>query len=120
MARILLIEDKDYICDMFVDALAMGGHQVRCCATISEGIDAYLDDPPDLLISDWGLPDGSGSKAVNRIIEEHHHCELIVSTGHDPSIVTDALEEKVGLHYDILRKPFKIPELLEKVTKFLN
>jgi len=55
--------------------------QIRHASTIREARATLENWRPDLIISDLGLPDASGSQAVERLIEDAPDVPLIVLTG---------------------------------------
>ena len=58
--RLLIVEDHEATRTMLSRLLTRAGHQVTLAGTISEGIDAFGKATYDAVISDLGLPDGSG------------------------------------------------------------
>lgn len=62
--RIVIIEDDTVHRDALVRWLQRAGHQVRSVATAEEGLALVAADPPDLLLSDWGLPNMSGAEGI--------------------------------------------------------
>lgn len=63
-SHILLVEDHADTADALAEILSLEGHQVVVAGTIEEALtrarEAYEDGGIDLVISDLGLPDGSG------------------------------------------------------------
>ncbi|RKP54822.1 response regulator [Pararobbsia silviterrae] len=58
--RVLLVEDNAFTSSAMADLLSALGHQVSVADTVHGAIELAGDRPFDLLISDIGLPDGSG------------------------------------------------------------
>ena len=58
--RILLVEDHVDTSRAMERLLSRIGHQVRTAGTVRAAVDAVRTGPVDLVISDLGLPDGSG------------------------------------------------------------
>jgi DNA-binding response OmpR family regulator len=57
---ILVVEDNADILRYLVLLLEQDGHRVRPAATLAEALEAADAGPIDVLLSDIGLPDGSG------------------------------------------------------------
>src|SRR5262249_47522225 len=57
--RILIVEDHVDSAEMLRIALESAGHRVEIAATLSAAL-SRLREPWDLVVSDLGLPDGSG------------------------------------------------------------
>ena len=120
MAQILVIEDEAYMCEIITAMLNINKHEVRCFNTGREGLQAYFDNPPDLLITDWCLPDVSGECIIDAIIEKDKCCRVLVSTGDERGAVENLLKVKKGLEYDVLLKPFSLADLVGQVDHFIN
>src|SRR6185295_9859 len=58
--RVLLVEDHADTAEQLTRLLKRAGHDVICAATVKEALDRAESRVFDLLISDLGLPDGSG------------------------------------------------------------
>ncbi|WP_459557303.1 response regulator [Lacunimicrobium album] len=64
---ILLVEDHEVSAKLMVRLLQSAGHTVQTAATVKTGIEAWEAGTFDLLISDLGLPDGSGYDLLAQI-----------------------------------------------------
>ncbi len=80
--RILLVEDHADTARVLARLLTRSGHTVAIAHTVS-GARAAVDDlgPFDLLISDLGLPDGSGTDVVAGFRRRQAHGGAIALTG---------------------------------------
>jgi two-component system CheB/CheR fusion protein len=58
--RILLVEDHEDTANMMTELLGMHGHQVTIAQSVKSALAHAHDGQFDLLVSDLGLPDGSG------------------------------------------------------------
>jgi CheY-like chemotaxis protein len=58
--RILLVEDHNDTAQILGRLLESEGHQVRIATTVGDALKLSIEGPMDLIISDLGLPDGSG------------------------------------------------------------
>ncbi len=58
--RILLVEDHEDTASMMTELLSMHGHQVTIAQSVKAALTEAHSDRFDLLVSDLGLPDGSG------------------------------------------------------------
>jgi len=65
--RILLIEDNEPTADIMTRLLERLGHRVISSPTMTGGIAAAGQDKFDLLLSDLGLPDGSGIELLREL-----------------------------------------------------
>lgn len=65
--RLLLVEDHDATMQVLSRLLAGSGHQVTEARTIAQALTAAAAAPFDLVISDLGLPDGSGTELMQKL-----------------------------------------------------
>ncbi len=65
--RILLVEDHEDTRAILGRTLERSGHDVTTAGTVASAIEAAATGPFDLLISDVGLPDGSGVDLMRRL-----------------------------------------------------
>lgn len=65
--RILLVEDSVDTSNAIRRLLSRIGHQVRTAGTLRAAVDAARAGPVDLVISDLGLPDGSGQELMEML-----------------------------------------------------
>jgi signal transduction histidine kinase/CheY-like chemotaxis protein len=62
--RILLVEDHEDTAEAMADLLGVRGHQVTVARSLAEARAAAAESTFDLLVSDLGLPDGSGNELM--------------------------------------------------------
>ena len=65
--RILLVEDHPATLDALTALLKNAGHQVVAARSVGAGLQAAAENEFDLLISDLGLPDGTGIQLMERL-----------------------------------------------------
>ena len=69
--RILLVEDHEHTSRILLRLLQKAGHSVRVAATIHSATHLASKEVFDLVVSDLGLPDGSGLELMGRLRDEH-------------------------------------------------
>ena len=69
--RVLLVEDNETTARVMARLLRQMSHQVETAGDIASAIRAAEAEPFDLLISDVGLPDGSGLDLMRRLKEQY-------------------------------------------------
>ena len=105
MARIIAIEDSPALQRLL--ALTMRGTDIEIEAHLLglAGLDAAIDDPPDLIILDLGLPDVPGWEVLERLRAEPVTAAvpILVATGETRGVVVDRLSAMGAV---MLEKPF--------------
>jgi PAS domain S-box-containing protein len=79
--RILFVEDHADSAEIFTMLLQELGYKVDSCTTVAEALKLANENRFDLLISDIGLPDGSGIDLL-RAIRQHSTFPAIALTGY--------------------------------------
>jgi DNA-binding response OmpR family regulator len=117
VARLLLIEDDPQIRLPLIKALRERGHAVAFAATAMSGLQAVLDDHPDLVILDLGLPDVDGLELL-KMIRAVTATPVIVATARDSEAeMISGLD--VGAD-DYVVKPFTAAQLDARVRAVLR
>jgi two-component system OmpR family response regulator len=110
--RLLLLEDDPLLGEGLRDYLRAEGHVVEWCSSIGQA-DALREEPIDLLLIDWQLPDGSGVQWLGRLRAGGLTAPAIILTARD------RLEDRIrGLDEgadDYLVKPLAPEELAARI-----
>ncbi|HTM21270.1 MAG TPA: ATP-binding protein [Kofleriaceae bacterium] len=118
-ARILLVEDHEDSRELLTDVLQLHGHQVRQVADGRAGVDAALEEPPEVMIIDIGLPalDGYGvARQVRAELGERVY--LIALTGYgQPDDRRRALDAGFDVH---ITKPVDSMALLDLLARHVS
>jgi PAS domain S-box-containing protein len=116
-AKILLVEDNFDTSKVMKVLLERRGFSVEIANSVAEALESAKGGSFDLLISDIGLPDGSGLdiiKALNAI----HPVRSIALSGLG---MEDDIRKSLDAGFDIhLVKPINFEQLYEAVTKLLQ
>lgn len=116
--HILVIEDEEEIRKLIFDMLNDHGFIVHGFTTAEEALKFYKANPIDIICSDLGLPGMSGWDFVKEIRSNNRHIPIMLLTGWGNEISQKKLDE-----YEIngiLSKPFKIDDLLLKISDVLE
>ncbi|HVE80199.1 MAG TPA: ATP-binding protein, partial [Gemmatimonadaceae bacterium] len=108
--RVLVVEDNDDGRDFMCAVLASDGHTVRATASVAEARRCLATETFDVLVTDIGLPDGSGWDLVEEARTRHPGLLVGVVTGWE---VREA--DAAAAHFT-LRKPVRTHELLARVA----
>ncbi len=110
--RVLVVDDESAIRRFLRVALSNHGYKVFEASTGQDALSCTIDDRPDLIILDLGLPDLDGVEVTRRLREWSSTPIIILS-------VREAEMEKVAAldagADDYLTKPFGLSELLARM-----
>jgi PAS domain S-box-containing protein len=70
-ASILLVEDHEFTADLLARLLRTSGHKVLNAHDVASALETAAHFPVDLVISDLGLPDGTGLELMQQLSREH-------------------------------------------------
>jgi DNA-binding response OmpR family regulator len=116
--KLLIVEDDPALLRGLKDNFETQGYEVRTANDGQRGLDALLQDPPDLLLLDLMLPRLSGYDICQTARARHLQMPIIMLTakGQEEDIVRGL---ELGAD-DYVTKPFSIRELLARVKAFLR
>ncbi|AGA28643.1 PAS domain S-box protein [Singulisphaera acidiphila] len=80
--KILVVEDEEATRRLMARLLRSLGHNVATAGTIAEATEAAEAEVFDLIVSDIGLPDGSGLELMRRIVTHRGPVPAIALTGY--------------------------------------
>jgi two-component system KDP operon response regulator KdpE len=113
----LLIEDEMPIRRFLRTSLAAEGYRLAEAETAQKGIRLAMQQPPELVILDLGLPDGDGQDVLRQLREWLRTPIIVLSArGQEREKVT-ALDNGAD---DYLTKPFSTGELLARMRVALR
>jgi two-component system response regulator MprA len=111
--HVLLADDDPRLRQFLELELGEEGYGVRSCSDGIEALTAIRQEPPDLVILDWMLPDLSGVEVCQRLRSTGLQLPVLMLTGRDA--VRDRVEALDAGADDYLVKPFSIEELLARL-----
>jgi DNA-binding NtrC family response regulator len=118
MASIIVVEDEALLARQVARALTAADHLVRIADTITIAIDLLDQAPPDLLLLDLRLPDGSGLDLLPKVREVDESIQVILMTAYGS--VSDAVEAMRKGAADYIQKPLDMDELLLLIERTLS
>ena len=117
MAQILVVEDDERIRSALIRALRERGHAVSSAGTALEGLRLAVDERPDLVVLDLGLPDLDGRELL-RMLRAVSSVPVIVATARDDDhSVVQALDAGAD---DYVIKPFPAGQLEARIRAVLR
>jgi two-component system KDP operon response regulator KdpE len=117
VAQLLVVEDDERIRSALIRALRERGHAVSSAATALEGLRQAVDERPDLVVLDLGLPDLDGRELL-RMLRAVSSVPVIVATARDDDeSVVQALDAGAD---DYVVKPFPAGQLEARIRAVLR
>jgi two-component system nitrogen regulation response regulator GlnG len=119
MARLLLIDDDPVlILDQVNHVFGAAGHEVEVARTGGEGLKRAADRPPDVVLLDLRLPDGSGLDVYQRLREADARTPVVfITAANDADSAIEAMKRGA---FDYLFKPVDLGRLRVVVTQALE
>ncbi|WP_425930086.1 PAS domain-containing protein [Pseudomonas sp. NyZ201] len=119
-ARIVLVEDQDTLRGVITEILEESGHRVEFYASAVLALPRLKDGtPPDLLISDIGLPGGlSGRQMAAAVRQVHPQLPVLFITGYDESAALS--DGRLAPGISVMTKPFTLEGLMARVEEILG
>ncbi|MCP4690015.1 MAG: sigma-54-dependent Fis family transcriptional regulator [Desulfobacterales bacterium] len=114
MAKILIIDDDNLICETLSRIFKGMGHETNYALTLEKGREEARGWDPDIIFLDVRLPDGNGLENLPEIQDSPSNPEVIILTGYaDPDGAELAIENNA---WDYLKKPAS----MDTITQVLN
>lgn len=110
---VLIVDDSTELLDLVERALSREGHHVRLAATLAQARQRIAERPPELMVLDLALPDGTGIELCRALRREQARFPILLLTAHG-----EVPQRVAGLDAgadDFLAKPFAIAELRARV-----
>jgi CheY-like chemotaxis protein len=112
---ILVVEDDPRVCQFLVESLEILGYQVAHANDAQAGLDRLETMQPDLLLTDFLMPSMTGTELVKRARIKYPGLPVIIATGYaDLQAINAVISSEM-----VLRKPFQLQDLANKVKQAL-
>ena len=114
---VLLIDDDPDLRSVLAGSLEALGYDVVQAADGSSGLDMLAERQPDVLVIDFAMPGMNGADVARVARDRRPDMPIVLTSGYADS---DAIDRAVGPNAKVLRKPFRIDELLAAVNEALG
>jgi two-component system, OmpR family, KDP operon response regulator KdpE len=115
--RVLVVDDEPQILRALRTSLHGAGYDVETAATAEEALTALAANPPDAVVLDLVLPDGSGTEVTRELRTWSSAPVILLSVVGDESEKVAALDAGAD---DYVTKPFSVEELLARLRAALR
>lgn len=115
---VLLVEDEQTLSMIIKDTLEGQGFIIHTAANGEEGLRAFFDLRPDVLVADVMMPRMDGFEMVRRIRQTDKRTPVLFLTAR--SAISDVVEGfELGAN-DYLKKPFGMQELIIRIKALVG
>lgn len=118
MSNILVVDDEETFLKNTAKFLARSGHAVAMAGTVKEGLALFQSSPPDAIVLDYRLPDGTGLEFIQRVREADPQVHIVLITGH--GTIELAVEAMKAGATDLMTKPVSLRELAVRLESILQ
>ena len=115
--RVLVVDDEPQVLRGITAALQAAGYEVSGAETVAGALEAAALRPPDAVVLDLRLPDGSGVEVCRRLREWSQAPVVVVSAVDDEAEKIAALDAGAD---DYVTKPYAVGELLARLRAALR
>lgn len=119
--HILVVEDSAEVLELALEILEAAGYRVTTAESGEAALRIFENAKPgtfDLLFTDLVMPGGiNGLLLADKIHEEDPKVGILLTTGYNEELVIAGPERP---HKDVLGKPYRRSELLDRVRQALN
>jgi DNA-binding response OmpR family regulator len=117
VTRVLIVEDDDRIQRALQRTLSRRGHEVRIVGTGLAGLQAAVDDPPDVVVLDLGLPDIDGRQLLSMLRAVSQVPVIVATARDDESEMVATLDAGAD---DYIVKPYSADQLEARTRAVLR
>ncbi|MCD9536689.1 response regulator transcription factor [Photobacterium carnosum] len=117
MSKILVVDDDVQLCELLTEVLEDEGHDVSCVHCGESAIEYLQNKGVDLVLLDVMLPNLDGMQVARRICQRFATPILMLTALGDEATMLDGLQAGAD-HF--ITKPFKVPELLIRISAILR
>ncbi len=116
---VLIVEDETVFASAVRKKLTYSGYQSDVAGNLALAREKIKHSPPDLILLDMRLPDGSGLDLLSEMSSEHDGaCPVLVMSAYGE--IEDAVSAMKSGAADYLKKPVDLDELMMMVERTLE
>lgn len=116
--RLLVVDDEEFILDLFRDYFNSLGYKVVTAASGKEGLEIFSPDAFACVLCDYYMPEMNGTDFLASIKKRDAKTPFLMMTGH-PS-VEGAIEAMKEGAYDYITKPVNLEDVRIKVERAIH
>lgn len=117
--KVLLVEDDEFILDLYATKFSLEGFDVVQARDGQEGVDLFKKEKPDIVLLDIKMPKMNGWEALKEMKKERQETPVIVFTNLGEKDDIDKGQKTAADDY-LVKSFFTPEEVVTKVRKILN
>lgn len=116
----LLIDDTDYLREIIERELQRIGFNVISAPNGRVGLHLALDQPPDVILSDYSMPEMNGLEVLDflRHSPKGAHLPFVLMSSYPPRMFVHECERLKASAF--LEKPFELSDLKETIQRVIS
>jgi len=111
--KLLIVDDEPDLVDVLVRFLGLSGYNCLTAFDVKQATDALAQHLPELVLTDFRLPDGDGLNVIHQARQTLHQTPVIVMTGYHVPGMEEMVRRAGAANY--LRKPFSLKDLKKAI-----
>jgi DNA-binding NtrC family response regulator len=113
--KILVVDDDETLVDILSQLLTRFGYEVLSACNRKRGLDLFMENRFDTVITDYDMPGMDGITLADRIKKTSPATLVILMTGHDRESLTEKIKNSA---VDLtLFKPFNLFSIAQVLTE---
>ena len=118
MARILVVDDSEFMRKVLRNILEAGGHKVLEARNAEEALERFVREGADVVTMDIVMPNTDGIECVRKLKEANGKVKIIMisALGHQKTVMRSLEAGAI----DFIIKPFTADDVLESVNAVLQ
>ncbi len=118
MAKVLVVDDSEFMRKVLRNILEAGGHKVMEARNADEALEKFGKDGADVVTMDIVMPNTDGIECVRRLKQANGKVKIIMisALGHQKTVMRSLEAGAV----DFIIKPFTADDVLESVNAVLQ
>ena len=121
MKKVLIIEDEEFLRDIYLQKISEGGFSVFWADNVKDGVKLLKERRPNLVVLDILLMGKNGIsflKALQEFEEDMKPVVIVLSNYDDPAMKKQALG--LGAKEYLIKTQFTPNQILEKVKSYIG
>lgn len=122
MAKILVIDDEEQICNKLKAMLTRSNHQVFQAKDGVQGVRSFYQFKPDLVITDINMPNKDGLEVIMELLKYDQNTIIIAMSGWQRTVIDNSnleIAKMLGAKETLL-KPFAYQQLQDVIESVLG